>query len=84
MAKDSIFQVTTAFVITIDGRDVEYHAGEIVDADDPAYKRVPEHFGPVEFKHRAAKAAKPVEQATAAPGEQRAGQAVSLASMRGQ
>ena len=74
MAKDDIYQVTTTFVITLGDRDVEYHAGELVDGDDPAYKRVPEHFGPVEFKHRTAKAAakaKPVEQATAAPGEKR-------------
>jgi hypothetical protein len=71
MAKDDIYQVTTTFVITIGDRDIEYHAGEVVDGDDPAYKRVPEHFGPVEFKHRTAKAEKPVEQATAAPGEKR-------------
>ena len=68
MAKDTIYMVTTTFVITIEDRDIEYHVGEIVDADDPAYKVVPEHFGPVEFKHRRAK---PVEQATAAPGEKR-------------
>ena len=68
MAKDDIYQVTTTFVITVKGRDVEYHAGEVVDGDDPAYKLVPQHFGPLEFKHRTAK---PVEQATAAPGETR-------------
>jgi len=71
MAKDDIYQVTTTFVITLDGLDAEYHAGEIVDADDPAYKRVPEHFGPVEFKHRKAEKPAPVEKATAAPGEKR-------------
>lgn len=80
MAKDDIVQVTTTFVITIDGRDIEYHVGEIVDGDDPALKRVPEHFGPVEFKHRAM--AKPVEQATAAPGEQR-GKAITTARFKG-
>jgi hypothetical protein len=92
MAKDDIYQVTTTFVITLGDADVEYHAGEIVDGDDPAYKRVPEHFGPVEFKHR--KAEKPktekaekaeapkVEQATAAPGEQR-GKAITTASFKG-
>jgi len=81
MAKDDIYMVTTTFVITLGNRDVEYHTGEIVDADDPAYKRVTEHFGPVEFKHRTAKA-KPVEQATAAPGEQR-GRAITTAGFRG-
>jgi len=70
MAKDDIYMVTTTFVITLGDRDVEYHVGEIVDADDPAYKRVPEHFGPVEFKHRTVKEAK-VEKATAVPGEKR-------------
>jgi hypothetical protein len=68
MAKDDIYQVTTTFVGTVAGRDVEYHVGELVDADDPAFKKFPEHFGPLEFKHRTAKA---VEQATAAPGEKR-------------
>ena len=72
MAKDDIYQVTTTFVITLGDRDVEYHAGEIVDADDPAYKRVPAHFGPVEFKHRVAKPEK-VETATAEPGKKRGG-----------
>ena len=71
MAKDDIYQVTTTFVITLGDKDVEYHVGELVDADDPALKRVPEHFGPAVFKHRAAKPSKPVEQATAAPGEKR-------------
>ena len=83
MAKDDIYMVTTTFVITLGDRDVEYHTGEIVDADDPAYKRVPEHFGPVEFKHRKAKPVeKPVEQATAAPGEQR-GKAITTAGFKG-
>jgi hypothetical protein len=67
MAKDDIYMVTTTFVITLGDRDVEYHVGELVDADDPALRRVPEHFGPPEFKHRMAK----VEKATAAPGEKR-------------
>lgn len=81
MAKDDIYQVTTTFVITLDGHDIEYHAGEIVDADDPARKRVPEHFGPVEFKHRST--TKHVEQATAAPGEQRGGKAITTAGFKG-
>ena len=71
MAKDDIYQVTTTFVITLDGQDVEYHAGELVEGDDAAYKLVPQHFGPLEFKHRRTARPKPVEQATAAPGEKR-------------
>jgi len=88
MAKDDIFQVTTTFGIDIEGRWIEYHAGELVDADDPAYKRVPQHFGPAEFKHRApakvekASVEKPVEQATAAPGEKR-GKAITTDSFKG-
>lgn len=70
MAKDDIYQVRTTFVITLGDRDVEYHTGELVDGNDPAFKRVPEHFGPVEFKHRQAPD-KGVEQATASPGEKR-------------
>jgi hypothetical protein len=84
MAKADIYMVTTSFVATINGRDIEYHTGELVDADDPALKIVPEHFGEPVFKHRAITApAAPVEQATAAPGETR-GKAVTLAGMKGQ
>jgi hypothetical protein len=80
MAKDDIYQVTTTFVITLEGRDVEYHVGELVDADDPARKKVPEHFGPLVFKHRATAPA--VEQATAAPGETR-GKAITTSRFKG-
>ena len=69
MAKDDIYMVKTTFVITLGDRDVEYHVGELVDGDDPAFKRVPEYFGLPEFKHRTAKPT--VEKATAAPGEKR-------------
>ena len=81
MAKADIYQVVSSFVTTIKGLEVEYHEGELVDGDDPALRRMPEHFGPVQFKHRTS--GKPaVEQATAAPGEQR-GKAMTVAAMHG-
>jgi hypothetical protein len=61
--------VTETFVGNLDGAEVEYHKGEIVEADDPALKKWPGHFGPVVFVHR--NRAERVEQATAAPGEKR-------------
>jgi hypothetical protein len=80
MAKADIYQVVSSFVTTIKGTEVEYQAGEIVDGDDPALRKMPEYFGPVQFKHRASD--RPVEQATAAPGEHR-GKAMTMAGMRG-
>ena len=67
MAKADIYQVMADFITTIDGAEVEYHKGEVVEADDPALKRLPMYFGPLVFVHH-----RPViEQATAAPGEKR-------------
>jgi hypothetical protein len=68
MAKADFYQVITTFQTSIDGEWVEYHRGELVDADDPALKRMPHYFGPPEFKHRRRPL---VEAATAAPGEKR-------------
>jgi hypothetical protein len=68
MAKADIYRVLASFVGTLDGREVEYHEGDLVEADDPAFKKWPTLFGPLQFAH--ARTA-PVEQATAAPGEQR-------------
>jgi len=67
MAKADIYMVIADFVTTIDGDEVEYHKGEVVEADDPAVKLLPMYFGPLVFRHR-----RPlIEQATAGPGEKR-------------
>lgn len=50
-------------------RDAEYHIGEVVSADDPGRKHVPDAFEPVHVREIPGK----VEQATAAPGEKRKG-----------
>jgi len=76
-SKPSYYTVTESLVGTLDGVTVEYHKGEVVDADDPAVRKWPVHFGPLVVReHRRtaieqATAAPEVEQATAAPGEQR-------------
>ena len=69
MAKSEIYMVIASFIGSLNGVEVEYHEGEIVDADDPALAKWPRHFGPVAFPHR--KATPVVEQATAAPGQKR-------------
>lgn len=68
MAKADYFTVITSFVGTLEGREVEYHVGEVVSAEDPALKKMPQHFAPLIVR---AIPGKPVEQATAAPGEKR-------------
>ena len=45
-------------------------AGDIYEADHPIVKKHPDRFVPLKV-HRAKPAAKPVEAATAAPGEKR-------------
>jgi hypothetical protein len=65
--KAAYYTVIESFVGTVDGRDVEYHRGEVVDADDPGFRKHPTHFAPLVVReHRGS-----VEQATAAPGEKR-------------
>jgi len=67
MAKAAaFFTVLDSFVGSLDGEEVEYHKGEVVDAEDPALRRWPHQFGPLVLReHRR------VEAATAAPGEKR-------------
>ena len=64
MAKPVYYTVT----MSLAGDGFEYHAGEVVEVDDPAIKKWPQHFAPLvvreDRKHT-------VEQATAAPGEKR-------------
>jgi len=68
MANPALFTVTESFVGTLDGREVEYHKGEVVEAGDPAIKKMPNHFEPVIIRGGQTRS---VEQATAAPGEKR-------------
>ena len=66
-SKPMYYTVTESLIGTLDGVDVEYHKGEVVDADDPAVRKWPHHFGPLEVRSTGPR----VEQATAAPGEKR-------------
>jgi len=65
------YTVTTSFVGTLGGHEVEYHEGEVVSADDPAVRKMPLHFAPLIVREHAGHRARSVEQATAAPGERR-------------
>jgi hypothetical protein len=77
MAKAAYYTVAESFVGTLDGAEVEYHKGEVVDVDDPALAKWPHQFVQLVVReHR-----RMVEQATAAPGEQR-GHALSSADFR--
>lgn len=64
---ETYYTVIESFVGTVDGRDTEYHRGEVVAADDPGFQKHPNHFAPLVVRERRAK----VEQATAGPGEKR-------------
>lgn len=65
MARAEFYVVTESFVGTIDGREVEYHVGEIVGPSEPALRKWPKLFGPLVVRDAR------IEQATAAPGEKR-------------
>lgn len=68
-SKPAYYTVTEGLVGTLDGHEVEYRKGEVVDGDDPAVKKWPSHFGPLVVREHRGR----VEQATAGPGERRGG-----------
>jgi hypothetical protein len=63
------YTVSESFIGNLDGAEVEYHKGEVVDSDDPGLRKWSEHFEPLVVRAHAGV----VEQATAAPGEKRGG-----------
>ena len=71
-AKPSHYTVATSFLGALDGDAIEFHKGEVVDADDPALKLWPEHFEPLVIREHLKTKGSRVEKATAAPGEKRA------------
>jgi hypothetical protein len=82
MAKAAFYTVKESFVGNLGGREVEYHKGEVVDGDDPAVKKMPNHFEEHIVRGHAEHQVVRVEQATAAPGEQREGHALTTADIR--
>jgi hypothetical protein len=69
MAASDYYTVSTSFIGSLHGGGVEYRKGEVVSGDDPALKRWPEYFEPLVVREHLVE--RPVEQATAAPGEKR-------------
>jgi hypothetical protein len=65
--KAAFYTVKESLVGTIDGEELEYHKGEVVNADDPAVRKWPMHFEPLVVRGYR----RSIEQATAAPGEKR-------------
>jgi len=86
-SKPAYYTVIESLVGALDGVTVEYHKGEVVDADDPARRKWPSHFGPLvvrEYRRVATDDHPVVEQATAAPGEQRhVGRPITTARFKG-
>jgi hypothetical protein len=67
---ETVLQVRTSFTASIGGARVDFHQGDLIDADHPAVRKWPESFGPITVQHRSPKGER-IEQATAAPGEKR-------------
>lgn len=82
MAKATHYTVTESFVASLNGAEVEYHKGEVVEADDPAIKKMPLHFEELVVRGHEDHRRVAVEQATAAPGEKR-GEAITTDSFKG-
>jgi hypothetical protein len=71
MAKATDTEPRILTVLTSFGCDLgTFRAGELIDADHPAVRKYPDHFGPLVIQH-SIKRAPVIEQATAAPGEKR-------------
>lgn len=79
---NTLYVVKEAFSTNLRGLEVAYQVGEVVTADDPGYKRAPNHFTPLAIRSNQ-REAPPIEQATAAPGEQR-GHALTTDDIRPQ
>ena len=71
-AKPSHYTVATSFLGALDGDAIEFHKGEVIEAEDPAYKLWPEKFEPLVVRDHLKTKGSKVEKATAAPGEKRA------------
>lgn len=69
-AADTVLQARTSFTATVDGARIDFHRGDLIDADHPAVSKWPDKFGPITVQHRSPKNER-IEQATAAPGEKR-------------
>ena len=88
MAKSEFHQVRESFIVTIGKNELEYHKGDLVDAADPALKKFPHLFEELALRGHIRVSPepdeKPVEKATAAPGEKRGeGKALTTASLKG-
>ncbi|HEY4632316.1 MAG TPA: hypothetical protein VIH00_00240 [Candidatus Limnocylindrales bacterium] len=57
--------VLESFIGLVDGAERVFRKGDLIRPNDPAVSKWPDFFGPATFR------ADRVEQATAAPGEQR-------------
>ena len=75
MEKSTYYTVIHSFAAPTES----YYEGEVVEASDPAVKKWPDNFAPLKVRSSTTPA---VEQATAAPGEQR-GQAITTARFKG-
>jgi hypothetical protein len=68
-----VYATSTTSIVNAGGVAFTLHKGEVWDADDPLVKQRPEFFTdePVIARVSAGEGWRPVEQATAAPGERR-------------
>ena len=68
MANIGTLQVVQSFFATLDGQNVSFRKGELINGDHPAVRKWPDNFGPLTIPRRSSDR---IEQATAAPGEKR-------------
>jgi hypothetical protein len=66
----TIVRALQAFVADVDGAAVPIYLGDLFEADHPLVRKQPQLFGPVLIRYPVVRD-RPVEQATAVPGEKR-------------
>ena len=57
-----------SFVLNLDGREIAFKKGDLIEAEHPVVKKHPDLFEPILLRYPIEDR---VEQATAAPGEKR-------------
>lgn len=67
-AAPALLVAADSFVLELNGREIAFKKGDLIEAEHPAVKKYPDLFEPIRLLYPIEDR---IEQATAAPGEKR-------------